>query len=46
LRLDIRKKFFTTRVMRHCSMLSSEVVDVPMSEMFKASLDRTLGNLV
>ena len=39
-RLDIRKKFFLVRVMRHWNRLLCEVVDAPSLEMFKARLDR------
>ena len=35
-RLDIRKKFFTVREMRHWNRLPSEAVDVPTLEAFKA----------
>ena len=45
-RLDIRKKFFTVRVVRHCNRLPREVVDAPSLEAFKARLDGTLSNLV
>ncbi|KFQ38649.1 hypothetical protein N332_14343, partial [Mesitornis unicolor] len=45
-RLDIRKKFFTVRVVRHWNRLSREVVDAPSLEVFKARLDRALSNLV
>ncbi|KFV18170.1 hypothetical protein N340_00397, partial [Tauraco erythrolophus] len=44
--LDIRKKFFTQRVMRHWNRLPREVVDAPSLEVFKARLDEALGNLV
>ncbi|KFQ32242.1 hypothetical protein N332_14171, partial [Mesitornis unicolor] len=43
-RLDIRRKFFTVRVVRHWHRLQD--VDVPSLEVFKARLDRALGNLV
>ncbi|KFQ30679.1 hypothetical protein N332_01575, partial [Mesitornis unicolor] len=45
-RLDIRKKFFTVRVVRHWHRLPREVVDAPSLEVFKARLDRALSNLV
>ena len=45
-RLDIRKKFFTVRVVRHWDRLPREVVDEPSLEVFKAKLDRALSNLV
>ncbi|KFO55100.1 hypothetical protein N302_12428, partial [Corvus brachyrhynchos] len=43
---DIRKKFFTVRVVRHWQRLPREVVDAPSLEAFKASLDGALSNLV
>ncbi|KFW73636.1 hypothetical protein AS28_12199, partial [Pygoscelis adeliae] len=45
-RLDIRKKFFTVRVVRHWNRLPRQVVDAPSLEVFKARLDETLSNLV
>ncbi|KFV01094.1 hypothetical protein N340_11487, partial [Tauraco erythrolophus] len=45
-RLDIRKKFFTQRVVRQWNRLPREVVDAPSLEVFKARLDESLGNLV
>ncbi|KFQ36555.1 hypothetical protein N332_10782, partial [Mesitornis unicolor] len=45
-RLDIRKKFFTVRVVRHWHRLPREVVDAPLLAVFKARLDRALSNLV
>ncbi|KFO86858.1 hypothetical protein N320_00330, partial [Buceros rhinoceros silvestris] len=45
-RLDIRKKFFTVRVVRHWDRLPTEAVDAPSLEVFKARLDGALSNLV
>ncbi|KFV88924.1 hypothetical protein N327_01951, partial [Fulmarus glacialis] len=45
-RLDIKKKFFTMRVVRHWDRLPREVVDAPSLEVFKARLDGALSNLV
>ncbi|KFQ78554.1 hypothetical protein N337_12272, partial [Phoenicopterus ruber ruber] len=45
-RLDVRKKFFTMRVVRHWNRLPKEAVDAPSLEAFKARLDGALSNLV
>ncbi|KFU87275.1 hypothetical protein M959_05315, partial [Chaetura pelagica] len=45
-RLDIRKKFFSVRVVRHWSRLPREAVDAPSLEVFKSRLDGALSNLV
>ncbi|KFV60774.1 hypothetical protein N341_12881, partial [Tyto alba] len=45
-RLDIRKKFFTMRVVKLWNMLPREVVDAPSLETFKVRLDRALSNLI
>jgi len=45
-RLDIKKKFFTMRVVKHCHRLPREVVEAPSLETFKARLDGALSNLV
>ncbi|KFM06511.1 hypothetical protein AS27_02648, partial [Aptenodytes forsteri] len=45
-KLDIRKKFFTLRVVKHWHRLPREVVDAPSLETFKVRLDGALSNLI
>ncbi|KFV59782.1 hypothetical protein N341_10070, partial [Tyto alba] len=45
-RIDIRKKFFTVRVVRHWNRLGIEAVSAPCLAGFKARLDGGLNNLV
>ena len=44
--LDIRRKFFTQRVVTHWNRLPKKVMDAPSLEAFKARLDVALGSLV
>ena len=45
-RLDVRKKFFTVRVVRRWNRLLGEVVNAPSLAAFKARLDGALSNMV
>ena len=42
LRLDIRKRLFAVRVVRHLNRLPSEAVDAPSLEVLRVRLDGTL----
>ena len=44
--MDIRKKFFTQKVVTHWNKLPREVVDALSMEAFKARLDVALGSLI
>ena len=45
-RLNIIKKFFPVRVVRHWNRLPREVVDACFLKVFKARLDGALSNLI
>jgi len=45
-RLDIRKTFFTMRVVKHWNRWSTEVVKSPSLETFKVKLDGALSSLI
>ena len=42
--MDIRRKPFTVRMVRHWNRLPSDVVDVLSMETLEARLDQALGN--
>jgi len=45
-RLDIRKKYFTIKVVKNWNRLPRKVVEAPSLETFKARVDRALSNLI
>lgn len=45
-RLDVKKKFFTVRLVRHWNKFPRVVVDVLFLEVFKAKLDGASSNLI
>ena len=45
-RLDIRKKLFTPRVVRHWSRLSIDALDAPSLKVLKTRLDGALNYLI
>jgi len=45
-RLDLRKKFFTMRVVKHWHRVPREVVEAPSLDTFQSGLDGALSNLV
>ena len=44
--MDIRKKFFTRRIVKHWNRLAREVVDAPPLETLKIRVDQSLSSLV
>ncbi|KFV70004.1 hypothetical protein N307_06468, partial [Dryobates pubescens] len=44
-KLDVRRKFFTMRVVKHWNRFPRDVVEAPSLKTFKIRLDAALGSL-
>ena len=45
-RFDIRKHFFTERVVKHCNRFPRKVVNAPCLSVFKRYLDNALNSML